>query len=508
MTTSFTTPYTVDDDSRAAAVWRVLILLTCTGVTFLYAMTVSIANVSLPQMQGALSATTDQISWVVTINIVATAVATPMSGWLTERFGRRKLILACVIGFAVSSLLCGLADSLTALVLYRAFQGAFGAPLVPVSQAIIVDTFPKRQHGAVIAIFGMGAVMGPVFGPVVGGYLSEAYNWRWVFFMILPFTALALLGAWAFIHDKQQAQSVRLDWTGFLTLSVALATLQLMLDRGERQDWFDAAEIVAYASVALLAFYVFIAHTLTAKQPFLRPALLRDRNYSLGLIIVFIFGMLNFTPMTLLPSLLQQVSGYPDSVIGFILGARGTGTLLAFFMMIWLTKIDPRITLTVGFLLQALAGWQMANVDINVGVWDILWPVFWQGFGVGVLWVPITVVTFSTLKTEWVSEGTAVYHLLRNMGSSIHIAISLALTFRMTRINYAELSESISPYNEVLRFPWVIGSYDIDVLQSTAKLGAEIQRQATMIGFINSSYFFAATAILALPLVPFIKMRR
>jgi len=437
MSASATRPAHTDDSNRADSLRRSMILLTCTGVTFLYAMTVSIANVALPQMQGALSATADQISWVVTINIVATAVATPISGWLTVRFGRRRLILGCVTAFAISSLLCGLADSLTALVIYRACQGAFGAPLVPVSQAILVDTFPKHMHGKVMAIFGMGAVMGPVVGPVVGGYLSEAYNWRWVFFMILPFTVAALLAAWAFITDKQAGEKTRLDWIGFLSLAMALAALQLMLDRGERADWFESPHILLYASAAVLAFYVFIVQSFTADKPFLRPALLLDRNFALGLVLVFIFGMLNFTPMTILPSMLQQVSGYPDSIIGYILGARGMGTLLAFFILIWAIKLDPRLLLCCGFVLQGYAGWKMAGLDVNVGVGDIAWPIFWQGFGVGVLWVPITVVAFQTLKPQLVPEGTAVFHLLRNIGSSVHIAISLALTLRMTKINGA-----------------------------------------------------------------------
>ncbi len=484
-----------------------MILMTCTGVTFLYAMTVSIANVSLPQMQGALSATADQIAWVVTINIVATAVATPMSGWLTERFGRRRLTLACVVGFAIASLLCGLADSLTSLVIYRALQGAFGAPLVPVSQAIVQDTYPKHQHGAAISIFGMGAVLGPVVGPVIGGYLSETYNWRWVFFMILPFSLIALLAAWVFVRDTARTVAPRLDWTGFLSLAIGLTMLQLMLDRGEQQDWFQSHEIVAYASLAGLAGYIFLTRMLTAKQPFLRPTLLRDRNYALGLAIVFIFGMLNFTPMTLLPSMLQRISGYPDSVIGFILGARGTGTLIAFFLMIWAAKLPPRIMLAFGFSLQAFAGWQMSLLDVNVGIWDIFWPVFWQGFGVGILWVPITIITFSTLRREWVPEGTAVYHLLRNIGSSIHIAVTLALAIRMTKINYAELSEGLSPYQEKLVLPWVTGPYGFDGAGATA-LAAEVQRQAMMIGFIDAFQFFSFTALLALPLLPFIKTNR
>ena len=492
--------------NRVDSLRRNMILLTCTGVTFLYAMTVSIANVALPQMQGALSATADQISWVVTINIVATAVATPISGWLTIRFGRRRLILGCVTAFALSSLLCGLANSLTSLVIYRALQGAFGAPLVPVSQAILADTFPKHMHGKVMAIFGMGAVMGPVVGPVVGGYLSEAYNWRWVFFMILPFTALALVAAWAFIDDKPQGDKTRLDWIGFLSLAISLAALQIMLDRGERADWFESPEILLYACITLLAFYVFVVQSFTSDKPFLRPMLLLDRNFALGLILVFIFGMLNFTPMTILPSMLQQVSGYPDSIIGYILGARGMGTLLAFFMLIWAIKLDPRLLLCCGFILQGYAGWKMASLDINVGVSDIAWPIFWQGFGVGVLWVPITVVAFQTLKAELVPEGTAVFHLLRNIGSSVHIALSLALILRMTKISSAQLTESVNTSNQEMS--WAGGSYVVDTLAGLSVVSGEVQRQALMIGFIDASYFFAATALIAIPIVFLVKVNR
>lgn len=486
---------------------RAAILLTCTGVTFLYAMTVTIANVSLPQMQGSLSATQDQISWVVTFNIVATAVATPMSGWLVSRLGRRRLTLFCVSGFAAASLLCGIADSLGALVVYRVLQGAFGAPLVPVSQAIVLDTYPKRQHGAVIAIFGMGAVLGPVVGPVVGGYLSEAYNWRWVFFMILPFTALAFLGSWLFIRDREAPSPVRLDWAGFVSLSAAVASLQLLLDRGERADWFDATEIVVYTCVAAGALYVFIAHTVTTERPFLRPALLRDRNFAIGLVLVLVFGMLNFTPMTLLPPLLQEVRGYPDSIIGFILGARGTGTLIGFCAMIYLNRFDPRLMIATGFLLQGGAGWYMAQLDVNLTTWDVWWTTALQGFGVGILWVPITVVTFSTLAPRYLDEGTAVYHLVRNIGSSIYISISVALVLRMARMNYADMTRFVSPFNEKLSLPWVAGEWGIGTDEALAQLSGEIMRQAKMIGYLDSFYFFSYTAVVVLPLVLLVRWK-
>ncbi len=497
-----------DDESAGAGLRRALVLGTCTAVTFLYAMTVTIANVSLPQMQGALSATQDQITWVLTANLAATAVATPLAGWLVSRFGERLTCLGCVTGFGVSSLACGLAGSLEELVLFRALQGAFGAPLVPVSQAIILDTYPKRRHGVAIAVFGMGSVLGPIVGPVAGGYLSETFDWRWVFYMIVPFSALALAGTWAFIRDRAAGGRVRLDWLGFLLLSAMLVSLQLMLDRGERTDWFDSIEIAVYAALAVAALYAFVVHTLTAEHPFLRPALLRDRNFTIGIVLVFVFGMLNFTPMSLVPPLLQGVSGYPDSVIGFVLGARGIGTLAGFFVMIYASRFDPRLLIAAGFLLQALAGWQLLQLDATPSAAGVFWPMAVQGFGVGVLWVPITMVTFATLGTGAVAEGSAVYHMVRNVGSSIHISLSTTLAVRMTRTNYAEIAPTVSPYNESLSMPWVTGGWDVASPAGLAAIGREISRQAAMIGYLDAFVFFIATALAVLPLVLAVRWKR
>ena len=496
------------ETGAGAALRRAAVLGTCTAVTFLYAMTVTIANVSLPQMQGALSATQDQIAWVVTANIVATAVMTPLAGWLVARLGRRLLCNGCVIAFGAASLACGLADSLEQLVLFRVLQGAFGAPLVPVSQAIVLDTYPKHRHGAVIAIFGMGSVLGPIVGPVVGGYLSEAYNWRWVFYMIVPFSVVALVGSWLFIRDRESPVRVRLDWLGFLLLSASLATLQLMLDRGERAEWFESGEIVAYAVAAGVALYAFIVHSATAERPFLDPGLLRDRNFTIGTILIFVFGMLNFTPMTLLPPLLQGVSGYPDSVIGFVLGARGLGTLVAFFLMIFASRLDPRAMIALGFILQAVAGWQLANLDVSPSTAAVFWPMALQGFGVGILWVPITMVSFATLKPALVAEASAVYHMVRNIGSSIHISLSVALAVHMARTSYADLTAAVSPYNEALRMPWVTGAWNVQTPEGLAHLGREIARQAAMIGYLDTFVFFIVTSLVVLPLVLLVRWKR
>ena len=325
--------------------WAVLISITL--ATMQYAMAILVVSVVLPQMQGSLSATQDEIAWVMTFNILATAVISPMSGWLAARFGRRQVMLGSMAGFTVATLFCGIAPNLPFLVLFRIAQGAFGAPLIPIGQAIILDTFPKHQHGVATSVFGMAVVVGPVIGPIWGGWLAEDYGWPAAFFMFLPFGVIALAGLYLFLTDKSKPSDVTLDWTGFLSLSVAVICLQLLLSRGQRNDWFESPEIIIETVLAFIAFHVFVVHSLTAHRPFLEPRLLLDQNFLIGLIIVLIYGMLNFTPMVLLPPMLQSLLGYPDSVIGIILGLRGAGAIGGFFAAIFLSKLDPRICITI-----------------------------------------------------------------------------------------------------------------------------------------------------------------
>jgi DHA2 family multidrug resistance protein len=423
------------------------------------------------------------------------------------------LCLACVAAFAAASAACGLAGSIETLVAWRTVQGAAGAPLVPMSQAIVLASYPRERHGAVISIFGIASVLGPVVGPVLGGALAEAYDWRVVFYMMVPFSLVALGACWLFIRDRRISDpsapaAVRLDWTGFLMLSAALAGLQLVLDRGERAGWFSSMEIMGWAAMAALGLYLFVAHTLTAARPFLDPRLLRERNFALGLVLIFVFGMLNFTPMTMLPPMLQGVAGYPDSVIGWVLGARGLGTMAGFAFMIYASRFDPRVMIGVGFLLQAFAGWQLAQLDPGFGVHDVFWPMALQGLGVGLLWVPITMVAFSTLEGERLQEATAVYHMLRNIGSSVHISLSTVLVVHMTQMSHSELSPNVSRYNEALALPWVRGGLDLGDAQSLAAIETEIARQASMLGYLDSFWAFSATALVVLPLILLVRWKR
>ena len=484
--------------------WAVLISITL--ATMQYAMAILVVSVVLPQMQGSLSATQDEIAWVMTFNILATAVITPMSGWLAARFGRRQVMLGSMAGFTVATLFCGIAPNLPFLVLFRIAQGAFGAPLIPIGQAIILDTFPKHQHGVATSVFGMAVVVGPVIGPIWGGWLAEDYGWPAAFFMFLPFGVIALAGLYLFLTDKSKPSDVTLDWTGFLSLSVAVICLQLLLSRGQRNDWFESPEIIIETVLAFIAFHVFVVHSLTAHRPFLEPRLLLDRNFLIGLIIVLIYGMLNFTPMVLLPPMLQSLLGYPDSVIGIILGLRGAGAIGGFFAAIFLSKLDPRIGITIGFLLQVASGLHMSSFDTNATIFDVGINSVLQGMAVGIIWVPLTVAAFATLDNKYLDEASAVYHMLRNLGSAVFISLSVTVVIISTAENYAGMTQFISDFNKVLSLPWSLGAWDTGSNPSLAALSSEMGRQAALIGYINAFKAYTIASLAVLPLIALVRI--
>jgi DHA2 family multidrug resistance protein len=486
---------------------RVLILIMVVLGSTLYSTTLLIASTLLPQMQGAMAATQDEIAWAMTFNILATAVMTPMTGWLVARFGRRETMTWAVLCFTVTTLLCGMAESLETLILYRVLQGALGAPLIPLSQTILLDAFPKKQQGLVTSIFGMAVVIGPVVGPTLGGMLSELYSWRWAFYMIVPVGFLSYIGLRLVLPADRPSGRIRLDWTGFLSLAVAIASVQLVLARGQRLDWFDSGEIIVEAFIAGIAFWIFLAHSLTATKPFLNLRLLLDRNYAIGLVLVTIYGMLNFTPMVLLPPLLQQHAGFPDQLIGEVIAARGAGATVGFFLAIFVGRMDPRIGLIGGFGLLAISGFWLMHIDLNVDMGTLMTNSFVQGIAIGVVWVPLTLVTFSTTSPANLAEGTAVYHLLRNIGSSFFISICVAEIVRSTGANYGRLIELINPYNKTLTMPWVTGAWDVDSVKGLAQLSKEINRQAAMIGYINAFGLFTLASALAVPMIVLIGRR-
>ena len=482
-----------------------LILLMVQLANMLFGMTITLANLVLPEMRGTLSATQDEISWVITLNLVATAVATPMTGWLAARLGWRTLMFGTVLGFTVSSFLCGIANSLEMLIFARVLQGAFGAPIMPLGQAILIATFPKHLHPTALVMWGVGAVFGPVVGPILGSIATEAWNWRAAFFMIIPPGIAALACIWFALADHTKRSTVRFDWIGFLALSAAIVAAQLIFDRGYSLDWFDSTTIILCAIIGGLSFWVFCAHCLTAEQPFLNPRLLRDRNFTIGLALALVNGMLSFTSLTLFPTLLHDLRGYPNDVIGTLIAARGMGNWAAFLVIIQFTRAAPRLAIAVGVALQALAGFWMSTLDINMTEADVFWSNMLQGFGQSIAFTPMTVMAFSTLPRDQATEGSAVFTLMRNFGSSLFISITVLVLLRSTSANYARMTEMVTPFNEARLYPNLPALWGVDSLTGLSRLSGEILRQASMIGYVNAFTLMALTGAVAIPLAFFMK---
>ncbi len=478
-----------------------LILMTVSLCTMLYSMTVTVVNVALPQLQGSLSASPDQISWVVTLNVVGTAIVTPMTGWLTSKLGQRNLLLLGVAGFAFTSFLCATAHSLAPMLVYRVAQGMFGAPIVPVSQALVLSSFGPDKRAMAQGFFGMAVVAGMGVAPVIGGYIAEHYNWRAIFLLLVPVSFAAMLMTLTFIRPGKPDGEQRLDWTGFLTLSVAIACLQLMLDRGENLGWFESTEIIIYCAGLGLAGYLFVAHTWTCDKPFFNRELLRDRNYAIGLILVGFYGMLNFTPITLLPAMLQGLMGYPDSLVGLLLAMRGLGMIAGFYIAGRMGKIDPRISMSIGFALVGLSGYALATVHPAMQAEWIAWTGLLQGLGNGILWVPVTTAAFATLPPRLLPDGAAIFHLLRNVGQSIYIALSFIVVVRYSQINYAELVQLINPFNERMQYGSITGLWNTESLPSLKALSGETFRQARLVAFNNAFLLYTWTCFAVIPLV-------
>ena len=472
--------------------------------SFLYSVDWTIAAVALPHMQGTFSATQDQIAWVITSYIVASALSIPAAGWLSLRFGRKRVFIWAVTVFLVASVACGAANSLAAEVFARIVQGLGGAFLIPLSHAIILDTYPPEEQGKAMALWGMGAVMGSFVGPTIGGYVTEYLSWRYIFYINVPFGVLALAGAAAFLPETKRDPGRRLDWFGFLSLSLGIGSLQLMLDRGGQLDWFESWEIITEACLAVLGLYLFNVHSLTAKQPFLDPRLLAQRNFFLGLVFAFIYGFICTPPIVLMPSFLDQVRGYPIDMIGLLQAPRGIGLFVAMVIGGRITgRIDPRAPIVFGLLCLAFSSWEMSNWTADVGMWPLVWTNFMQGIGGGIILVPIQVIAFPALEPHRRTEATAVYSLVRNIGASIGVSGALALYVRTSSVMHAQLAEHVTPFNRALQAQGPQG-WSMATTQALARLEREISLQSAVIGFTGDFWLFALVALAALPLLLFV----
>jgi DHA2 family multidrug resistance protein len=494
------------DDADAGAIpvsasrqWLILVLVQVSTLAFGIAVTAT--NVVVPQIRGALSLTQEEGAWIVTLFLVAAAVATPLTGWLAGRFGWRRFMVMTLVGFTLSSLACGLAQSFEALLAARAAQGLFGAPLMPLGQGMLLATFPRHKHALVLMLWGVGSVLGPTFGPVLGGIMAESLNWRWAFFAIVPIGAVTTVLAVVALGNQELGTSGRLGTIGFIALAICMSSAQLMMDRGQRLDWFDSSEISIEAVLAVAGAIVFIAHTAYARVPFINSSMFRDWNFCLGILVAFVMGAMSYTLIVLLPSLLQDIRHYPDATIGYLISARGLGNFFSFAVVVQFTRYSARLALTAGLLLQVWAGWEMTLLNVNMTDFDVFWTNLLQGFGFGLAYTPMTVLAFSTLPTPLAVQGSAVFNLMRNFGSSLFISLSILVLVRSTAENYAGLSASISSLEKALAYSSHAGNLMSDQSKSLAMLSAEIYRQASMGGYLNTFTMFTLVAAAALPLV-------
>ena len=475
--------------------------------TLMQALDTTIANVALPDMQGALSATQDQVAWVLTSYIVASAILTPITGWMSGRFGRRRVLVVSVAGFTLASLLCGIANGIGEMVLFRLLQGMFGAALVPISQSLLLDTFPKEKHGAAMARWGMGIMIGPILGPPLGGFLTENYSWRWVFLINLPIGALALIGILASVK-KDVPQQRPLDFTGLLLLALGIGGLQLMLDRGQGEDWFGSLEIQVEAAVAFLALYAYGLWWWNRRErALLDLGLFRNANFAIGCLLIFVIGIVLFATLALLPPYLSSLMNYPVLTIGLVLAPRGIGTMLS--MMIvgrLLGRIDARWPILTGLALMALSLHGMTRFGVEAAMTDIVWLGVVQGFGLGLVFVPISTVAYSTLQPAQRTEAAGLFSLIRNIGSSVGISVVFTLLARGTQTNHAEIAARVPAFGaETTLLP---PGLDPATASGAAWLNAEVTRQAAAIAYANDFQLMLWLTVCAMPLVLLMRAAR
>ena len=476
--------------------------------TLLQSLDQTIANVALPYMQGSFSASYDEITWVLTTYIIAAAIMTAPVGWLAARFGRKRLFVTCIIGFTITSMLCGAAQSLEQIVLFRLLQGVCSAALVPLSQAILFDIYPVERRGFAMAVWGMGVMIGPILGPTLGGYLTEMYNWRYVFYINLPFGVMAALGLMLFMHDGEGQNSLRFDWLGFSVFAIGIGSLQLMLDRGNDQDWFNSREIIVEAVLAGLGIYLFVVHMAWAPRPLIRPSLFRDVNFSAGLVLMFATGTLLVSSIALMAPWLQTLANYPVATAGLLMAPRGIGNLFTITLCGRLVnRVDPRCLVGIGILIQCWSFWTMTGWTPDVSTRELITAIMLQGAGLGLVFTPLQVLAFATLAPSLRTEGAALFSLGRNIGAAIGVSVTTSLLAHNAQALHEMIGASVNPFNRALQtLSNVHGWMDPASRHGAAMLDQIVNHQAQIIAYVNDYVLMIFTTFPALLLL--LLMRR
>jgi DHA2 family multidrug resistance protein len=463
----------------------------------------TIANVALPHMQASLGAAQDTVTWVLTSYIVAQAIATPVTGWLSDNIGRKRLFMICVVGFVATSALCGTAFSLEEMVVFRVLQGLFGAALAPLSQSVIIDINPRERQGQAMAVWGAGIMVAPIIGPTIGAWLTENFNWRWIFYINVPIGALALAGIFFFMPDTVRRLR-KFDFFGFGMLSVAIGALQLMLDRGEQLDWFASTEVVIEAGITIAAAWIFLVHTVSSHESFLDRRMFLDRNFAAALVFIFFIGIILLATMALLPPMLQNLLGYPVITVGYVLAPRGIGTMISMMVVGRLVqRFDPRLLVLTGLALTAYSLWDMTYFSPQMNSWPVITSGVIQGFGLGFVFIPLSTIAFSTIDPRLRTDATSLFNLVRNLGSSIGISIMAMMLTRNIQISHASLAATVTPFNSNLPAAGIIpGIFGTSAgLQTAAELDGLITQQAAMIAYIDDFKLMFIITLCAAPLL-------
>ena len=478
-----------------------LLIVGIMAASLLQVLDTTIANVAIPHMQSSLGATADTVTWVLTSYIIASAVAMPITGWLSDRIGARRLFIGSVAGFIAASMLCGMAQNLTEMVIFRALQGVAGAFIAPLSQAFMLDTTRPSKQAQMMAIWGMGVMIGPILGPVLGGWLTENFNWRWVFYVNLPVGILSLAILMAQLPSRKTSRR-RFDLLGFGLLAVALSSFQLLLDRGQQVDWFDSMEIWIYAGLAASAAWIAVIHFVTARAPLFATRLFADRNFPIALSIMLVMGVVMFAPMALLPPMLQHLFGYNVIDTGLVLMPRGIGVLISMQIAGVLTRrgVDARPIIVTGFAMMSVSLFVMAGWSLSVDQFHVVTTGILQGMGMGLVFIPLNVSAFSTLPPQMRTDGSSLLNLLRSLGASIGISLSTVLLTRNMQTVHEELAGHVTGGIGSL-----IDLSTVDRYQQLGDVGlsmidAEVTRQSAMVAYIDDFYFMGWLCLLAIPL--------
>ena len=481
--------------------YRGLLTIAVMGASVMQILDTTIANVAIPHMQSSLGATSETVNWVLTSYIIASAVAMPITGWLADKVGRRALFLSAVIGFIIASMACGAAQNLEEMVIFRFLQGVSAAFIGPLSQSVMLDINPPERHARAMSIWGMGIMVGPIMGPIIGGWLTESANWRWVFYVNLPVGAATFALMWALLPATGRKQR-KFDLFGFSMLALGLASLQLMLDRGAQKDWFDSLEIWIETGVSISCLWMFVIHLFTARNTMFDRRMLADRNLATALGFMVVIGIVMFSSMALLPPMLQRLFDWPVIDTGWVLAVRGVGILISMSVAgRLLGKVDARWLVGSGLLIAAYSLWQMSHWALMMGAWPVIVSGLVQGLGMGLVFIPLNTMAFATLGPAWRTDGASLLNLFRSVGASVGISVVTTLLGANTQTSHEDLAAHVTSGSVSMIDPSTsdrLGQIGGSVM---AMVNAEINRQAAMVAYIDNFWAMMWVTLASVPLV-------